>query len=95
MKYILFSLSLSVADQRAKRNGITCPTAEWLKSFLIPKLHKWMMEDGATFSLGQSLRLISVEKYSKKYEELKQKYKHFVKVNNDFLLKFGAAQAGT
>ena len=75
-----FSLSLSVADKRTKGNGITCPTIEWLKSFLLPKLHKWMIEDGAKFSLGQSLRLVSVEKYSKKYEELKQKYKHFVKV---------------
>jgi hypothetical protein len=43
-----------------------------------------MIEDGAVFSLGQSLRLVSVEKYSKKYEELKQKYKHFVKVINNF-----------
>ena len=74
------SLSLSVAEKRAKGNGITCPTVEWLKSFLIPKLHKWMLEDGKNFSLGQSLRLVSVEKYSLKYEELKKKYKHFVKV---------------
>lgn len=74
------SLSLSVADKRTKGNGITCPTVEWLKSSLLPKLHKWTVEDGKMFSLGQSLRLVSVEKYSVKYEELKKKYKHFVKV---------------
>ena len=68
-----------------KGNGITCPTIEWLKSTLMPKLHKWIIEDGGTSSLGQSLKLVSVEKYSKKYEELKKKYKHFVKVFKNLL----------
>ena len=67
-------------DKRTKGNGITCPTVEWLKSCLIPRLHKWITEDNTKSSLGESLRLVSVEKYSRKYEELKQKYKRFVKV---------------
>jgi hypothetical protein len=55
-----------------------------------------MAEDGAAFSLGQSLRLISVEEYSKKYEELKQKYKHFVKVNNvEGVKRFSCATLAT
>ena len=51
-----------------------------------------MINDHVGSSFGQSLRLVSVEKYNEKYEHLKSKYKHIVKVGrerNIFILQLG------
>lgn len=40
-----------------------------------------MQEDGANSkSWGLSLRLVPVDRYIQKYEELKRKYRHFIEV---------------
>ena len=64
------------------RDGIFCPTVQWLQDHLIPKLCKWAEEiqvDGKC-SKG-SLRLVPLDEYTLIYRRLKQDYgERFVKV---------------
>uniref|UniRef100_A0A8D0L289 tRNA (uracil-O(2)-)-methyltransferase n=1 Tax=Sphenodon punctatus TaxID=8508 RepID=A0A8D0L289_SPHPU len=60
-------------------DGIVYPKTTWLGSELLPKLAKWSLES-KTSQFKSTLSLISVAKYSKLYQTLKEKYKKMVKV---------------
>ncbi|NXU49427.1 TRM44 methyltransferase, partial [Turnix velox] len=60
-------------------DGIAYPKLEWLGNELLPKLAKWSVEQ-KTSEFKSTLSLISVAKYSKVYQDLKEKYKEMVKV---------------
>ncbi|XP_053921489.1 probable tRNA (uracil-O(2)-)-methyltransferase isoform X2 [Cuculus canorus] len=60
-------------------DGITYPKLAWLGNELLPKLVKWSVEQKPS-EFKSTLSLISVAKYSKVYEDLKEKYREMVKV---------------
>ncbi|CAG5929236.1 unnamed protein product [Menidia menidia] len=60
-------------------DGVAYPKLPWLSSDLLPKLVRWAAEcKGSEFK--STLSLLPVEKYSLKYQQLKEKYKAMVKV---------------
>ena len=65
----------SVVSNDTKRDGVLCPTVQWLQDVLLPKLCKWAVEiqpDGKS-SKG-SLRLVPLDQYTLLYHRLKQQY---------------------
>ncbi|KAK2521474.1 Trmt44, partial [Columba guinea] len=60
-------------------DGIAYPKLEWLGSELLSKLAKWSVEQKPS-EFKSTLSLISIAKYSKVYQDLKEKYKEMVKV---------------
>ena len=65
----------SVVSNDTKRDGVLCPTVQWLREVLLPKLCKWAVEikpDGKS-SKG-SLRLVPLDQYTLLYHRLKQQY---------------------
>ncbi|XP_027025151.2 probable tRNA (uracil-O(2)-)-methyltransferase [Tachysurus fulvidraco] len=60
-------------------DGVAYPKLTWLTSELLPKLARWATDSKAT-EFKSTLSLISVEKYSLVYQQLKNKYKEIVKV---------------
>ncbi|KAJ1213980.1 hypothetical protein NDU88_001609 [Pleurodeles waltl] len=62
-----------------KPDGVVYPKPEWLVNELLPKLAKWSSEPKKS-DFKSTLSLISVIRYSKLYQELKEKYKEMVKV---------------
>ncbi|KAM7168882.1 putative tRNA (uracil-O(2)-)-methyltransferase isoform 1-T1 [Macrochelys suwanniensis] len=60
-------------------DGIVYPKTTWLGNELLSKLAKWSTEKKQS-EFKSTLSLISVAKYSKVYQELKEKYKEMVKV---------------
>ncbi|XP_032043007.1 probable tRNA (uracil-O(2)-)-methyltransferase [Aythya fuligula] len=60
-------------------DGITYPKLAWLGNELLPKLAKWSVEQKHS-EFRSTLSLISVAKYCKVYQDLKEKYKEMVKV---------------
>ncbi|XP_062849226.1 probable tRNA (uracil-O(2)-)-methyltransferase [Trichomycterus rosablanca] len=60
-------------------DGVTYPNLNWLSSQLLPKLACWATQSKAP-EFKSTLSLISVEKYSILYQQLKNKYKEMVKV---------------
>uniref|UniRef100_A0A8C3QKF5 tRNA (uracil-O(2)-)-methyltransferase n=1 Tax=Cyanoderma ruficeps TaxID=181631 RepID=A0A8C3QKF5_9PASS len=60
-------------------DGIAYPKLAWLGNELLPKLAKWSVEQKPS-EFKSTLSLISVAKYSKVYQDLKEKYKEMVKV---------------
>ncbi|TRZ00906.1 hypothetical protein DNTS_001089 [Danionella cerebrum] len=60
-------------------DGVAYPKLSWLYSELLPKLSRWALEDKAS-DFKSTLSLIPVEKYSLLYQQLKEKYRHLVKV---------------
>ncbi|KAF5907065.1 putative tRNA (uracil-O(2)-)-methyltransferase [Clarias magur] len=60
-------------------DGVGYPRLTWLTSELLPKLAHWAAQDKAT-EFKSTLSLISVEKYSILYQQLKLKYKELIKV---------------
>lgn len=61
-------------------DGITYPKLAWLGNELLPKLAKWSVEQKHS-EFRSTLSLISVAKYCKVYQDLKEKYKEMVKVS--------------
>lgn len=61
-------------------DGIAYPKLEWLGSELLSKLAKWSVEQKPS-EFKSTLSLISIAKYSKIYQDLKEKYKEMVKVS--------------
>ena len=63
-------------------NGALCANLHWLETVLLPKIKHWAESISLPVDNGQleksskveSLSLVSVEKYNKVYNELKQKY---------------------
>lgn len=74
----------NITSNESKRDGVLCPTVQWLQDHLLPKLCKWAEEiqpDGKT-SKG-SLRLVPLEQYTVLYHRLKQDYgERLVKVQS-------------
>ncbi|XP_071664636.1 probable tRNA (uracil-O(2)-)-methyltransferase isoform X2 [Patagioenas fasciata] len=60
-------------------DGIAYPKLEWLGNELLSKLAKWSVEQKPS-EFKSTLSLISIAKYSKVYQDLKEKYKEMVKV---------------
>ncbi|KAJ7319795.1 hypothetical protein JRQ81_019306 [Phrynocephalus forsythii] len=60
-------------------DGILYPETTWLGSELLSKLAKWSTEIMKR-EFKSTLSLISVARYSKIYQDLKEKYKQIVKV---------------
>ncbi|XP_042663649.1 probable tRNA (uracil-O(2)-)-methyltransferase [Tyto alba] len=60
-------------------DGIAYPKLAWLGNELLSKLAKWSVEQKLS-EFKSTLSLISVAKYSKVYQDLKEKYKEMVKV---------------
>uniref|UniRef100_A0A8C9EJM2 tRNA (uracil-O(2)-)-methyltransferase n=1 Tax=Pavo cristatus TaxID=9049 RepID=A0A8C9EJM2_PAVCR len=59
-------------------DGITYPKLSWLGDVLLSKLAKWSVEQKCS-EFRSTLSLIPVAKYSKVYQNLKEKYKEMVK----------------
>ncbi|XP_078534662.1 putative tRNA (uracil-O(2)-)-methyltransferase isoform X2 [Lissotriton helveticus] len=70
---------LALCSDGWKSDGVVYPKPEWLVNELLPKLAKWSAEP-KTSDFKSTLSLISVIRYSKLYQELKEKYKEMVKV---------------
>lgn len=61
-------------------DGIIYPKLSWLGDVLLSKLAKWSVEQKCS-EFRSTLSLIPVAKYSKVYQDLKEKYKEIVKVS--------------
>lgn len=60
-------------------DGVAYPKLPWLGSELLPKLARWATESRSS-EFKSTLSLIPVQKYSLRYQQLKDKYKEMVKV---------------
>ena len=81
--YFRISLQISESYQEPQSSSlaVTCPTKAWLQDCLLPKITKWASEVSADMTVRSSQALVSVERYSVLYGELKKKYgAKFVKV---------------
>lgn len=61
-------------------DGIAYPKLPWLGNELLSRLAKWSVEQKPS-EFKSTLSLISVAKYSKVYQDLKEKYKEMVQVS--------------
>ena len=72
---VLLQVMNNSSSTEGNRDGVLCPTVQWLQDHLLPKLCKWAEEiqpDGKT-SKG-SLRLVPLDQYTLLYHRLKQDY---------------------
>ncbi|KAG8453449.1 hypothetical protein GDO86_000179 [Hymenochirus boettgeri] len=60
-------------------DGVIYPKISWMINELLSKLAKWSTEDKKS-EFKNTLSLIAVDKYSRLYQSLKEKYKDMVKV---------------
>ncbi|KAM3831545.1 putative tRNA (uracil-O(2)-)-methyltransferase isoform 3-T3 [Vipera latastei] len=74
-----WTLSVLLNPEKYVPDGIVYPKATWLGSELLSKLVKWSTEITKN-EFKSTLSLISVARYSKVYQDLKEKYKEMVKV---------------
>ncbi|XP_072262600.1 probable tRNA (uracil-O(2)-)-methyltransferase isoform X2 [Pyxicephalus adspersus] len=75
-----WSLSLiTLYSEGWDSDGVVYPKISWMKNELLSRLAKWSTEDRKS-DFKSTLSLIAVEKYSKLYQSLKEKYKDMVKV---------------
>ncbi|XP_012600249.2 putative tRNA (uracil-O(2)-)-methyltransferase isoform X1 [Microcebus murinus] len=70
---------LIFCPERWHSDGILYPKPTWLGEELLAKLARWSVENKRS-EFKSTLSLISIVKYSKVYQELKEKYKEMVKV---------------
>ncbi|XP_066488715.1 probable tRNA (uracil-O(2)-)-methyltransferase isoform X1 [Tiliqua scincoides] len=70
---------LSASPENYISDGILYPKTTWLGSELLSKVAKWSTEITKR-DFKHTLSLISVARYSKIYQELKEKYKEIVKI---------------
>lgn len=78
---------LSASPENYISDGILYPKTTWLGTELLSKLAKWSTEITKR-DFKDTLSLISVARYSKIYQELKEKYKEIVKVMGEQLPLF-------
>ena len=73
-----------VTRTESERDGILCPTVQWLQDHLLPKLCKWAEEiQTKDQDRKGSLRLVPLDQYTLLYQRLKQDYgEKLVKVKN-------------
>ncbi|KAG8591329.1 hypothetical protein GDO81_000128 [Engystomops pustulosus] len=75
-----WSLSLhTVYAESWESDGVIYPKISWMTNELLSRLAKWSTEDKKS-DFKSTLSLIAVDKYSKLYQSLKEKYKDMVKV---------------
>ncbi|XP_063165804.1 probable tRNA (uracil-O(2)-)-methyltransferase [Candoia aspera] len=74
-----WTVSVFLDPEKYISDGIVYPKATWLGSELLSKLVKWSTEITRN-EFKSTLSLISVARYSKVYQDLKEKYKEIVKV---------------
>ncbi|XP_053314212.1 probable tRNA (uracil-O(2)-)-methyltransferase [Spea bombifrons] len=75
-----WSISLFVLYSESwDADGVVYPKVSWMKNELLSRLTKWSTEDKKS-EFKSTLSLVSVDKYSKLYQSLKEKYKDMVKV---------------
>ncbi|KAM5191446.1 putative tRNA (uracil-O(2)-)-methyltransferase [Mantella aurantiaca] len=75
-----WSLSLiTLYSEGWDSDGVVYPKISWMKNELLSRLAKWSTEDRKS-DFKSTLSLIAVDKYSKLYQSLKEKYKDMVKV---------------
>ncbi|XP_075050481.1 putative tRNA (uracil-O(2)-)-methyltransferase [Mixophyes fleayi] len=60
-------------------DGVIYPKISWMTNELLSRLARWSTEDRRS-DFKSTLSLIAVDKYSKLYQSLKEKYKELVKV---------------
>uniref|UniRef100_A0A8C9DJ36 tRNA (uracil-O(2)-)-methyltransferase n=1 Tax=Prolemur simus TaxID=1328070 RepID=A0A8C9DJ36_PROSS len=70
---------LIFCPERWHSDGILYPKPTWLGEELLAKLARWSVENKRS-EFKSTLSLVSIVKYSKTYQELKEKYKEMVKV---------------
>lgn len=59
----------------SKRDGVLCPTIQWLQDHLLPKICKWAEEIQPDEKISKgSLRHVPLDQYTMLYHRLKQKY---------------------
>lgn len=75
----VFISVLIFCPERWHSDGIVYPKPAWLGEELLAKLAKWSVENKKS-DFKSTLSLVSIMKYSKAYQELKEKYKEMVKV---------------
>ncbi|XP_045853502.1 probable tRNA (uracil-O(2)-)-methyltransferase isoform X2 [Meles meles] len=68
-----------VVQERWHSDGIVYPQPTWLGEELLARLARWSVESKKS-GFKSTLSLISIVKYSKTYQMLKEKYKDMVKV---------------
>jgi len=78
--------SATVTSTESERDGILCPTVQWLQDHLLPKLCKWAEEiQTKDQDRKGSLRLVPLDQYTLLYHRLKQDYgEKLVKVKTAF-----------
>ncbi|XP_051897365.1 probable tRNA (uracil-O(2)-)-methyltransferase [Pristis pectinata] len=75
-----WSISISILyPEEWDADGILYPKTAWLTDVLLTKIVKWSTESKKSY-FKNTLSLISVEKYSEYYHNLKAKYKEIVKI---------------
>uniref|UniRef100_A0A4W3H4Y8 tRNA (uracil-O(2)-)-methyltransferase n=1 Tax=Callorhinchus milii TaxID=7868 RepID=A0A4W3H4Y8_CALMI len=75
-----WSVSISIlCPEQWESDGILYPKTAWLTDVLLSKIVKWSTENKKSI-YKSTLSLISLEKYSERYHQLKEKYKEMVKV---------------
>ncbi|XP_059820870.1 probable tRNA (uracil-O(2)-)-methyltransferase isoform X2 [Hypanus sabinus] len=75
-----WSVSISILyPEEWDADGILYPKTTWLTDVLLTKIVKWSTESKKSY-FKNTLSLISVEKYSEYYHNLKAKYKEIVKI---------------
>uniref|UniRef100_A0A8C3YME2 tRNA (uracil-O(2)-)-methyltransferase n=1 Tax=Catagonus wagneri TaxID=51154 RepID=A0A8C3YME2_9CETA len=70
---------LIFCPERWHSDGIVCPRPAWLGGELLAKLARWCVGSRQS-GFKSTLSLIPIVKYSRVYQELKEKYKDMVKV---------------
>ncbi|KAM6221806.1 putative tRNA (uracil-O(2)-)-methyltransferase [Rhynchocyon petersi] len=74
-----FMSVLIFCPERWQSDGVVYPKPTWLGKQLLAKLATWSVEDKKG-QFKNTLSLISIAKYSRVYQELKEKYKDLVRV---------------
>lgn len=72
-------------DERWHSDGVIYPKPTWLGGELLARLARWSAESKQS-GFKSTLSLISIIKYSKMYQVLKEKYKGMVKVTGEMFM---------
>ncbi|XP_008831081.2 probable tRNA (uracil-O(2)-)-methyltransferase [Nannospalax galili] len=74
-----FMSILIFCPERWHSDGVVYPTPAWLGEELLARLARWAVENRKS-EFKSTLSLVSVTRYSRMYQELKEKYRDMVKV---------------
>ncbi|XP_038054849.1 probable tRNA (uracil-O(2)-)-methyltransferase [Patiria miniata] len=71
---INLTISEDYKEPKSPSLAVACPTIAWLQDCLLPKIAKWASEVSPDAPVRNSQALVSMERYSALYGELKKKY---------------------